>query len=340
MEKSFSRINIIKNINNKSNKNDNKKNKIEDKENDKMRSLLRKQLEKNDIKENTIKTYISVLMNLKGDMGYNKNDIRFIFDKEGIEKTIKNRPLTSKRTIYNSILNILKKTKEDELKTYYYNKMLKDKETYETKEKDNKKTKQQEEKWGDLTYDKLLKIPELIKNDLMKIKKKDKTYQFYILSLFLYKHKILGRNELSSFIITNKKNDIMDNKNYLYIQKNKITMFYNDYKNVDSLGKKEVELDDNLRNELIDFIKNRTSLTDTNYLFYNINKDKPYDNKRFTELIQSLHKKYINKKLSINDLRHIKSIWIEKTFKTYNEKEREHKNLLHSYNTGLLYVKN
>lgn len=170
----------------------------------------------------------------------------------------------------------------------------------------------------------------------------------YIL-LYYLSHTPPTRLEGYNVLLTEKKAG--DKENYIYIDSFNAVYYLNDFKNVKKIGKIKVRFEkelSNLINDYYTFLKlNKLSIAGKYYLFTKFNgKGKPENylsSNSFGQGITRLFKKYFDKKVTKNDLRHIYTteLMLQPGYNnlSMNEKEKLHSKLLHNKETGEEYFK-
>lgn len=142
-----------------------------------------------------------------------------------------------------------------------------------------------------------------------------------------------------------------DTKNYIYVDTFNAVYYLNDFKNVKKIGKIKVRFEKELAaliNDYYTFLKNnKLSVSGKYYLFTKFDgKGKPENfisANSFGQSITRLFKKYFDKKVTKNDLRHIYTteLMLQPGYNnlSMNEKEKLHSKLLHNKETGEEYFK-
>lgn len=204
--------------------------------------------EKRNIKENSLRAYISALTKLNDNK--KPENLDFLKDKKAIMDKIKDLALTTRKNRLTAVLvalgasgdmeDLLKKYKEelDTLNEEYFSEIKK-----------NIKTDKQTDNWATLKdlkkvmngYKKDLDEREIIKKEKVSPKELSILQNYLITSLYLLLPPI--RLDYSPMEIITKKGEIEEGKNYLFNQsRNTKGFIIQDFKNVKSLGVQKIKV--------------------------------------------------------------------------------------------------
>lgn len=144
------------------------------------------------------------------------------------------------------------------------------------------------------------------------------------------------RLQLSNIRIIKNKKNIKPDINYIYITVKKAQLIMQDFKNINSLGKTIIDIDNEdfiIIKEYLKFMKH--FIDNQEFLLYNYhNKLIPYTSDIYARTLKTILNKKLNKDLTMNDIRksyetNLINSDLYKTL-TNNEKDIMHKRLLHS----------
>ena len=298
------------------------------------KKIITEEFKKTNLKDNSIKLYTIRLNNLYNDVGGVNNTNDHLNDTKKIMNYInKSNSLETKVAYLNAITKILE---DGNIKDIY---------TAERKLINNQKFKNYKtniKPEGFTDYNKLLEAspaPDFTQGV------KTVLYDFLLYISVRYP---LRLNLWDMKIITKKK-DINENENYLYMSSKKMTIIMNNFKNINSMGKQEIEIeniDKPVIKEYIKFLKKHLKAQKLNmeYLLYNFynNEIIPLSSKDiYGRILSRLLKKKLDKDLTMNDIRHSKESGLiqSEEYKTLTNKEKDdrHKKLLHNTNTANVY---
>ena len=253
---------------------------------------------------NTYKTYLRNFKKIHILLG-NKKTFKEYKNVENVVKIINDNieKNTSKKMIYVSLSIILSnvkgfKKKSKEYKDFNY-KLTKNINEQLIK---NEKTDKQENKLVDY-IDLINKVKDIRKN-------KDKIgYKNYMLCFMYVVPIFTPRNEYINLSVFYDKKDIDNNKNYILVEKDEITIVLNKYKTFKHFGKIEYTYDKRVQKEIKNYLE---SLNNPDMLF-KMNR-------------QNLHKqltKYLG--VSVQFIRTIKNDWYikQKKFRDMNNEEQK-----------------
>jgi len=125
--------------------------------------------------------------------------------------------------------------------------------------------------------------------------------------------------------------------NFIYIKKNSSSLYMNDFKNVNSMGRIIIPVDHDDHIILLKYLK---SLSNPVYLLYNNNQCTPFKNKdQYSRKFKQLLNHALNtEKLTMNDVRRSYESWYiqSDTYKNMENKQKDkiHERLLHTTNTA------
>ena len=305
--------------------------------------FLEKGYEKEGVGASTRKTYISIMKNVRKGMNYKGTSLHFAKDIKGVEELIKSKSKSYKISAFSAIVKLMK---DKTLKKQYREKINDINKVKIEESKEGRYTDKERKTIGGLSWADLEKIIPMIREELKNIDQKEKpkqyyiTYQYLILSLVYLKCKFLPRLDYCSIKVIYDKSHIDETQNQLLVEDDKMTIMFNKFKNKKSVGSKSFEICDEVREEISDwlFFKNND---DKDNLFYNLNKSKPYDNKRFSELIKRMFLRFLNTPVSANHIRKLKEKHIQTSpeYPNLSLKEREalHEANFHSKATAELH---
>jgi hypothetical protein len=304
----------------------------------------------------TIKSRVSFLNTLKKNLDKDSDSISFLKDFNLISKYILktyDNPSTKKNKILDikSYLKLLDDTKT--LKRYdnLINTLINENETYKG---DN--TVKDKDKW--ISYEELLEIPYIIEDDIKyvygdlflsddqidKLNSKVAKYKYlrsltnYIIAVW-YSWQAPVRADLATVLLRPSKTEN-------YYDYNKGIIHYNNFKNVKSFGTRSFVLDKELKKIMDNYISILNYIIDRpDNLIYQISNStiKVFSREVFSSYFVKIMNKYIGKKISINNVRHIFESHIinhpNYNKLTINEKKDIHDRLLHSFTTAQQYLK-
>ena len=264
--------------------------------------------------ENTIKLYSRNLEVLKkrckGD-----DEFKFLNNPKKVLECVSSNHNTRK-TMMTAILQLLRVMDVDkDIKDVYKDEQMKSVEAVNEFYRTGNKSKRQEENWLSKSDLEAILAQEEERYEELKDKVKFELKPFdyldaqnYILLLFHLKHPI--RNDLHDVKILTvseyKKmpQKMKNNGNYLAINKNEGYLILNDYKTAGTYGQKKIELDNELLDPILDFIRWRSKHGfESNYLIINKYKN-PMTANGITKSFLRLFKNY-GKVISTGLIRHI-----------------------------------
>ena len=224
-------------------------------------------------------------------------NLNFLNNIENIKDKIKHFKPNTQRNYFIAIASILKcyltnnKTKKIETLYNEYSKIL---DNYNNELRDQTSMSDAENKnW--INKDELDKVY----NDLKSNHKNNKeTFQNYLLLSLYYLQAPRRSKDFSLLKISTKYNDMLSNEfNYLDMKKKKF--IFNNYKTAKKYNKQEVDINDELYQILLSYIK-FNKLKDGDYLLNNIKTNEPYTN---TNSITLLLNRIFKKKIASSMLR-------------------------------------
>lgn len=307
--------------------------------------MLQRLNEKTNITESSRKTYMSYLRTLKKINGRTKLTEKFVSDIKKIRKSLESRSNTYKATMYSAIIATLdngntKKLYQDEISIL---KLLIE------GENKSRKTK------IDSSFKDIEKVVDIIKKTLDKNPVNFfKVYQHYIISLLYLKTSFTCRLDFCNMELIFSLKDLDDTKNQMFVpdtildlskpnlQTNRITIYFNQFKNKKHIGCKTFEINEKITKEIRKFIKYKEDNSITNdFLFVN-NKGGCFNNKRFSELVKSIFKIYLNlDKITLNTIRKLKETKLMQSEEykqmSFAQKEEAHLNNFHNKRTAEIF---
>ncbi len=304
-------------------------------------SFLTKGYNKENVSASTQKSYLSIMKNVRKGMKYSGTSLHFAKNIEGVEELIKDKSKSYKISAYSAIVKLIKDKK---LSKKYRDKINDINKIKIEESKEGKYTDKERKTIGGLSWEDLNNIIPLIREELKEMDVKDKkyymTYQYLILSLVYLKCKFLPRLDYCSIKVIYNKEELNEEDNQLLVEEDKMTIIFNKFKNKKSIGSKQFEICDDIRQEVSDWLFYKDN-EDKDNLFYNLNKSKPYNNKRFSELIKRMFLTFLNTPVSANHIRKLKEkhIQTQPSYLTLSLKEREELHLtnFHSKATAELH---
>ena len=286
------------------------------------------------VSSSTQKSYISILKNIRKNMLYKGTSLMFIKDFEGIDRVLENKSLSYKVSAYSAFVKLSKNKKIK--KRYSLLMKILNKSKLENL-KDNKMNNKEVASIGGLTFSDLLKILPLIKEDMKENKECEcrfyYSYQYYILSMMYLKCHFLPRLDYCSVKVIYDKSLLNGIDNQLLVEDGVMTIYFNSFKNIKKIGKMEFKLCEEVREEIEKWLLYKENINSDD-LFYNMKKEKVYNNKRFSELIKRMFLKFLNRPIGANCIRKLKEISIQSNPEyhklTLKQKEDIHKEVFHS----------
>lgn len=313
-------------------------------------------LERKDLSDSTKKIYKTNLMKLYDVLKSNKQSTMIFIEtglvEEAIDKLYESN--SSRLIIYKAVIKIIESNNKinSSVKEFYKNKSIELKRIIQEEKSDNVVI--DESSW--MTLNELKDVPNKVKSLLptenlfisntvfnLNLNKTQKQLYLKLLSeyVFLYIHsnRIPIRLDFCNLLI-NYNEDIILPNNYLTYDKNKMTLYLNDFKNVRSLGPQKQLIE----KDIYDVLKNWFTVFEyvmghkPKYVLYQYRKNDifiPFASKEnFGQYLTRLFYKYSSKKITINTIRKIyESDFIQSDrYKLLSNKEKDnfHKRLLHS----------
>lgn len=279
------------------------------------------------LKESSIKTYYSILSSLYNKIYSNKDyEIKNFDDYKKILDYLKDKEFNKRKTIL-SALYILTDNEN------YKKKMIEDIEKYNNNNDKQIMSDKMKENWVEVDFikEKLNKYEE---DYNFLYKKKNKDYKDYnnmlnYIILLLYSGLYIQPRRSKDYIDFVIKD--IDEKKDNYLKGNKL--IFTSYKTNKFYGVQEIPIDLKFKNILLKWIK----INPTKYLLFDSN----YNKLNAIQLNQRLNKMFDNKKISVNQLRHI---FLTDKYKEQIEIKKEIKkdmeNMGSSINQFTTYVKN
>lgn len=287
------------------------------------RDFIKEELTKTGLKPASVKLYSIKLNKIYNDLNGTDNNNNHLLNKSNVINYINSLNSTDDKLAYlNAIIKIID---NENLKKYY----TEERNNLNKEKFDKYKNNVQPENFID--YDTLLNIAS--KPDFTQ---DVKTVLYEMLLYISIRYPM--RLSLWNIKIAKSKKEIEPNNNYLYITTKFARFVMQDFKNVESLGKQEIEINkDDIKviREYIKFLKKH--LTNVEYLLYNFyNNDiiKISSPDIYARILQRLIKQKLNVDITMNNIRHAyESKFIQSDeYKnlTNAEKEKAHLRLLHT----------
>ena len=314
-------------------------------------AFITKGFNKANVGSSTQKSYSSVLKNVRKAMKYEGTSLHFTKEPTKIVEIVKDKSLSYQISTYSAIVKL---TKDKKLKKQYSTLINDLNKTKISEAEEGKYTDKERKTIGGLTWSDLENIIPLIREELLSIDEKTEpkryyiVYQYLILSLLYLKCKFLPRLDYCSIKVIYDKSQLIpfdiekkeDNVNQLLVQEGYMKIYFNKFKNVKKAKQKVFVICDEIRSEISDWLFYKDN-EDKNNLFYNLNKNKVYDNKRFCELIKRMFVRFLNTPVGVNHIRKLKEKHIQSSTEYINmsikEKKEIHKTLFHTKNTAELH---
>lgn len=258
------------------------------------------------IKENSLKAYMIILKKLNDNKVVDNLD--FLLKKDNVMKLIDEKALTTRRNYLGAILVALPIVPEsEEVLDFYKEKLSKVNEQYSDKIATHEKSESQEKNWSSLEElrDVYLEYKKQIKKDkyLQKEKLDSKEFNYLTNYLIVSLYTLMPPIRLDYIMkVIDKESDDDDKHNFLLNKSRNTKMFIiNEYKSSKSYGKIKLKIPSEL-NSIINL-----------YLKFHKDKDNFILNSRGSgvtannlgKMITNAFSKYINKKITLNLLRHI-----------------------------------
>lgn len=286
------------------------------------------------IGEQTVKTYVSLLHAI-----YKKTfptdteiDINRFKEVDKIMKFANTKAPSTRRTYLASLVVLLDKGEEME---QYRNQMLADIKTHQEEEDTQLMTERQKENW--MEYGKIREIWETMNNEMKPILNKRnlieltndqerKLNDFMLLTITSGIYFPPQRSKEWSDL--KMKNVNPESDNWVDMKHNRF--IFNKHKNESKTGMKSVSFPPQFKTLLTKYMKYNKS----EYLIHT------HDNKQLTSIQMSKHLNNIfDKKISTSMLRHIYLTEMEKSSPTLAERKSTAKEMGHSMNVAMTYVK-
>ena len=258
------------------------------------------------IKENSLKAYMIILKKLNDNKAVDNLD--FLLKKDNVMKLIDEKALTTRRNYLGAILVALPIVPEsEEVLDFYKDKLSKVNEQYSDKIATHEKSESQEKNWSTLDElkDVYLEYKKQIKKDkyLQKEKLDSKEFNYLTNYLIVSLYTLMPPIRLDYIMKVIDKESDDDNKHNFLLNKSRNTKMFiiNEYKSSKSYGKIKLKIPSEL-NSIINL-----------YLKFHKDKDNFILNSRGSgvtannlgKMITNAFSKYINKKITLNLLRHI-----------------------------------
>ena len=297
-------------------------------------SYVNERLDKTTLSPQTKKLYLSRLVGLRMLMKSSAKTLSFVKNIDKVMEVLDSQSLSigNKRNTFAAIIKVITVKK---LKAFYTEKMrtINAKE-FEIAGKNQLSTRQQQSVGG-------VKFTDLgdVSGNILKALKKpislNEKYvlkQLYVLSLLLLKEQFLPRLDYKDVKVIYTKEFLHPTQNQLLMGE-ELTMYINTHKNKSKIGSISFVLNKEVAKAIKEWVTFKNDVN-TEYLFFNKRTNKPYDSKRFSDLIAQVFVKFFGKRLTINNIRllrenHIQSNPLYQSL-SENDKEALHKQLFHS----------
>ena len=321
-----------------------------------MEEIKEKILKGRNLRDSTIKTYLFNINKLHKKMndGEELKNLNFLTNTDKVIDTLADLKLTTQKTYLASIvvaLDSMKDKKFEKALEKYREIMIDNIKTYDTQNKEQKKSETQDKNWSSMKvlkkvvsdYQKQLKERGIFSktSDELSRKDKDLLQKWLVGSLYVIDNKNppLRLDYTPLEIITLKDynqlpDSDLENKNYLVnVSRNKKFFSFGEYKTKKTYGIKKIELGSKLNSVMNLFLRNH----DNKYLLLN-NRDQPLSPNGLSKYITKVFEP-TNKKITANLLRHI---YISEfmTGPSLKEKEELGDKMGHGTSQQELYVKN
>ena len=258
------------------------------------------------IKDNSLKAYMIILKKLNNNKPVDNLD--FLLKKNDVMKLIDEKALTTRRNYLGAILVALPILKDkDDILEFYKEKLSNINDQYQEKISSHEKSETQEKNWSSLEElrEVYLEYKKQIKKDkyLQKEKLDSKEFNYLTNYLIVSLYTLLPPIRLDYIMkVIDKESQDNDKHNFLLNKSRNTKMFIiNEYKSSKSYGKIKIKIPPEL-NSIINL-----------YLKFHKDKDNFILNSRGSgvtannlgKMITNAFSKYINKKITLNLLRHI-----------------------------------
>lgn len=313
-----------------------------------MNELSKKIKEQRNIRESSLKIYLSNIKKLYKMLGNDEDpkNLKFLNNKNAVDKVLEDKKLSTKKTYYASIIVILMtEDKDSDLVKKYRSEMEEMAETYKKEQETQQKSNIQKKNWSSLdslievmnNYDKQIKKQKICKKETLNRKEFDLVQMWIVCNLYLHDENPPMRLDYAMMRVKKKidfdKLSVLEKKNnYLVVNsRNKKYFFFGDYKTQKQYGDKQIEVNKKLNSALNCWLKYNTS----GFLLVNSQGNAMNEN----GLTKYLGKVFspTGKLISVNMLRHI---FISSKFKPeLNEKQIIADKMGHSTKQQELYIK-
>lgn len=285
-----------------------------------------------DLKPSSVKLYNIKLNKLHKELGNNANNIKYLLDTKKVMTYLNGLNSNDDKLAYlNAILKVITNKKVADYYKEQRNKFNKIK-------LDNYKNNVKNDNFID--YQELLKYSPKpnFNDDLEKV----------INDMVLYiSVRYPMRLSLYNIRIARSKKNISNNLNYLYITNKDVKFLMNDFKNIDSMGAVEIEVNEEDKQLIKDYLKFLTNNNvKTEFLLYNYYKGViPFSSTdMYSRKLKKLLNNIFNADLTMNDIRKSYETNLIQSDKyktmTNNEKIKQHQKLLHTpFMANLAYNK-
>ena len=234
--------------------------------------------------KSSIKTYTSILRNIRKSLNNTNGTISFCKDFKSIDKVLKNKSASYKISAYSAFL----KCSNNKDTITHYKSLLKECNGKRfTQLKKGKMSDKEMKRIGDTCLEDCCEICDKICNAMRCCKDKDSSeyymcHQYLVISTLYFKEKFVPRLDYCSMKVIYTTEHLDDNVNQMLVEDDKITVIFNKFKNVKRLGSKRFVLSTETTEIVREWIMLKEDKKE-DYLFYNINKGVSYNNKRFSE---------------------------------------------------------
>ncbi len=292
------------------------------------------------IKENSLKAYLIILKKLNNNKEVENLD--YLKDTENIMKKIKEMALTTQRNYLGSILVALPilKNSKDTLE-FYKTELEKVNKDYQDIIGSHEKSEKQKTNWSSLEELKTIlnKYKKEIKNNKYNDKEKLSSKEFNFLTNYLivalYTLIPPTRLDYAPMSIIKSK-EVDDDKNNYLVNKSRNTKFFiiNEYKSSKTYGKQIIKIPPDLNSIINLYLK----FHDDNKSFLLNSRGQHLTANGLSKLLTSSFKRYTDKSITLNLLRHV---YISENVKLTEDTEESKlaSSMMHSEATQQTYIK-
>lgn len=286
------------------------------------RSIIKEELSKTGLKPASVKLYSIKLNKLYNILKGKDNNNNHLLNKSNVMEFINALSSVDDKLAYlNSIIKIIN---NESLKNYYTN----ERNNLNKQKFDKYKNNVQSDDF--INYDRLLDVA--YKPDFTQ---DIKTVLNQMLVYMSVRYPI--RLSLWNIKIAKSKKDIKPNENYLYITTKTMKFIMQNFKNIDSMGPQEIDIEKEDQIIIRNYLKYLSQyLSKVEYLLYN------YYNKileisstdMYARILKRLLNKRLNREITMNNIRHAYESKLMQSDEYKNmtnaEKEKAHLRLLHT----------